>query len=33
MQDYMEDVKGVLSMYVPPDPQKMQQAFQAGKCH
>jgi hypothetical protein len=31
MQDYMEDVKGVLSMYVPPDPQKMQQAFQAGK--
>jgi hypothetical protein len=31
MMDYMEDVKGVLSMYVPPDPQKMQQAFQAGK--
>ena len=31
MQDYMEDVKGVLSMYVPPDPQRMQQAFQAGK--
>jgi hypothetical protein len=31
MKDYMEDVKGVLSMYVPPDPQKMQQAFQAGK--
>jgi hypothetical protein len=31
MQDYMEDVKGVLSMYVPPDPQKMEQAFQAGK--
>jgi hypothetical protein len=31
MQDYMEDVKGLLSMYVPPDPQKMQQAFQAGK--
>jgi hypothetical protein len=31
MMDYMEDVKGVLAMYVPPDPQKMQQAFQAGK--
>ena len=31
MVDYMDDVKGVLSMYVPPDPQKMQQAFQAGK--
>ncbi|MGB8539998.1 MAG: hypothetical protein WCD49_00035 [Candidatus Acidiferrales bacterium] len=31
MQDYMEDVKGLLTMYVPPDPQKMQQAFQAGK--
>jgi hypothetical protein len=30
MQDYMGDVKGLLSMYVPPDPQKMQQAFQAG---
>jgi hypothetical protein len=32
MVDYMDDVKGVLSMYVPPDPQKMQQAFQAGKA-
>lgn len=31
MKDYMEDVKGLLTMYVPPDPQKMQQAFQAGK--
>jgi hypothetical protein len=31
MKDYMEDVKGVLSMYVPPDPQRMQQAFEAGK--
>jgi hypothetical protein len=31
MADYMDDVKGLLSMYVPPDPQKMQQAFQAGK--
>ncbi|MFZ3216701.1 MAG: hypothetical protein WA192_11635 [Candidatus Acidiferrales bacterium] len=31
MMDYMDDVKAVLSMYVPPDPEKMQQAFQAGK--
>jgi hypothetical protein len=31
MMDYMEDVKGVLAMYLPPDPQKMEQAFQAGK--
>jgi hypothetical protein len=31
MQDYTEDVEGVLSMYVPPDPQRMQQAFEAGK--
>jgi hypothetical protein len=31
MKDYMEDVKGLLSMYVPPDPQKMEQAYQAGK--
>jgi len=31
MRDYMEDVKAVLSMYVPPDPQKMQAAYQAGK--
>lgn len=31
MQDYMGDVKAVLSMYVPPNPQTMQQAFQAGK--
>ena len=30
MQEYMEDVKGVLGMYLPPEPQKMQQAFQAG---
>ena len=30
MQEYMQEVKGVLGMYVPPDPQKMQQAFQAG---
>jgi hypothetical protein len=31
MKDYMQDVKTVLSMYVPPDPQKMQKAYQAGK--
>ncbi len=30
MQDYMGDVKGVLALYVPPDPQKMQRAFQSG---
>jgi hypothetical protein len=32
MKDYMGDVKDLLSLYVPPDPQKMQQAFQAGKA-
>ena len=26
----MQDVKGVLAMYVPPDPQRMQQVYQAG---
>ena len=31
MADYMGDVKSLLGMYVPPDPQRMQQAFQAGK--
>ena len=31
MQDYMGQVKGLLNMYVPPDPQKMEQAKQAGK--
>jgi hypothetical protein len=31
MKDYMQDVKAVLSMYVPPNPQKMQAAYQAGK--
>ena len=31
IKDYMEDVKGLLGMYVPPDPQKMEQAYQAGK--
>ena len=31
MKDYMGQVKALLGQYVPPDPQKMQQAFQAGK--
>ena len=31
MKDYMGQVKMLLSLYVPPDPQRMQQAFQAGK--
>ena len=31
MKDYMQDVKAVLNMYVPPDPQKMQAAYGAGK--
>ncbi len=31
MKDYMQDVKAVLSQYVPPDPQKMQASYQAGK--
>lgn len=31
MVDYMDDVKGLLSMYVPPDPQNMERAFQARK--
>jgi hypothetical protein len=30
MQDYMGEVKSVLAMYVPPDPQKIAQAKQAG---
>jgi hypothetical protein len=30
MQEYMGDVKSLLGMYVPPDPQKMEQAKQAG---
>src|SRR5271167_1903876 len=29
MQDYMQQVKAILGMYVPPDPQRMQKAFQA----
>jgi len=28
MQDYMQQVKSVISLYVPPDPQRMQKAFQ-----
>jgi hypothetical protein len=32
MQDYMGQVKSLLAMYVPPDPQKIVQAFQAGKA-
>jgi hypothetical protein len=32
MQEYMGEVKRLLSMYVPPDPQKMEQAYQAGKA-
>jgi len=31
MKDYMDDVKGLLTMYVPPDPQRMEQAYKAGK--
>ena len=31
MKDYMGDVKVLLAKYVPPDPQAMQKAFQAGK--
>jgi hypothetical protein len=32
MEQYMGDVKAVLSQYVPPDPQKMQAAYQAGNA-
>ena len=32
MKDYMQDVKAVLAMYVPPNPQKMQADYQAGKA-
>jgi len=31
MQQYMGEVKNLLGMYVPPNPQKMEQAKQAGK--
>jgi len=30
MKEYMGEVKGLLHMYLPPDPQKMEQAKQAG---
>ena len=30
MKDYMQDVKGLLAMYAPPNPQLMQQAYQKG---
>jgi len=33
MQDYMGQVKQLLSMYIPPDPQKMQQEYQDGKVY
>lgn len=32
MQDYMGQVKTLLAKYVPPDPQKMEQAFRAGNA-
>jgi hypothetical protein len=32
MKDYMGQVKTLLALYVPPNPQQMQQAFQAGKA-
>jgi hypothetical protein len=32
MQQYMGQVKALLALYVPPDPQKMAQAFQAGNA-
>jgi hypothetical protein len=32
MKDYMGQVKTLLALYVPPNPQKMQQAFSAGKA-
>ena len=31
IKDYLQDVKAVLAMYVPPSSQKMQAAYQAGK--
>jgi hypothetical protein len=30
MKQYMGEVKDVLAMYLPPDPQKMEQVKQAG---
>jgi hypothetical protein len=29
MEDYMQQVKSIISLYVPPDPQRMEKAFQA----
>ena len=31
MKDYMQQVQGVIALYLPPNPQKMQQAFEAKK--
>jgi hypothetical protein len=31
IKQYLDEVKEVLSLYVPPDPQKMEQAYEAGK--
>ncbi len=31
IKEYIASVKGLLTLYVPPDPQRMEQAFQAGK--
>jgi hypothetical protein len=31
IKGYMDQVKGLLSIYVPPDPQRMEEAYQAGK--
>jgi hypothetical protein len=31
IKDYMGDVKALLMLYVPPDPQRIQQAYQGGK--
>jgi hypothetical protein len=31
MKDYMQQVQGVIALYVPPNPEKMQQAIQAKK--
>jgi hypothetical protein len=30
MKDYMQAVKGILDMYVPPNPERMQEAYKAG---
>jgi hypothetical protein len=33
MMDYMDDVKGLLGMYVPPDPPKCNKPFRPAKFH